>query len=278
MNQFIAQPHDSDRKVVFGMRVVIIGSGASWPDAERSSPSQVVVVGKESLLFDCGPGTGMNLMKAGINPAAINRMFLTHLHMDHCLEFPSLVFGGYLVGRKSRVDVYGPSGTTDFCKSLFGKVYPSAPEIVRRIQNGWDVAPYETSKGIVCQRDDYRVVSASVEHGIPTVAYRIETGEGTVVISGDTRPSKSLIELTKDADLLIHECSFPDDMIELARRSNHSTASEVGEVANEAGVKRVVLTHLFPLWKGREKEMVESVSSNFGGEVTPSYDLLQIKV
>jgi ribonuclease BN (tRNA processing enzyme) len=261
------------------MRVVIIGSGASWPDSERSSPSQVIVVGDEPLLFDCGPGTGMNLMKAGINPAAISRMFLTHLHMDHCLEFPSIVFGGYLAGRKEKVYLYGPPSTVDFCKSLFEKVYPAAPEIVRRIrEDGWNVAAYEATKGLVCQADSYRVMSVPVEHGIPGIAYRIEGGEGTVVISGDTRPSKSLIELAKGADLLIHECSFPDDMVELARRTYHCAASEVGEVANEADVKKVVLTHLFPIWKGREKEMVKSVNGKFGGEVIASHDLLEIKV
>jgi ribonuclease Z len=261
------------------MRVIIIGSGASWPDSERSSPSQVIVVGEEPLLFDCGPGTGMNLMKAGINPAAISRIFLTHLHMDHCLEFPSIVFEGYLVGRQGKVDLYGPPGAIDFCKTLFEKVYPSAPEIVRRMrEDGWNVAPHETSKGLVCQADSYRVLSVPVEHGIPGIAYRIETGEGIVVISGDTRPSKSLIELAKDADLLIHECSFPDDMVELARRTNHSAASEVGEVANQARVKKVVLTHLFPLWKGRENEMVKSVNSKFSGEVVASHDLLEIKL
>ena len=262
-----------------GMRVVIIGSGASWPDAERSSPSQVIVIGKEPLLFDCGPGTGMNLMKAGISPAATSRIFLTHLHMDHSLEFPSIVFGGYLVGRKEKVYLYGPPGTVDFCKSMFEKVYPSAPEIVRSIrEDGWNVMPYEATKRLTCEGDSYRVLSVPVEHGIPAVAYRIQTGEGTVVISGDTRPSKSLIELAEGADLLIHECSFPDDMIDLARRTNHSAASEVGEVANQAGVKRVVLTHLFPIWKGREKEMVKSAKSKFSGEVLAGRDLLEINV
>jgi ribonuclease BN (tRNA processing enzyme) len=261
------------------MRVVVIGSGASWPDSERSSPSQVVVVGNEPLLFDCGPGTGMNLMKAGINPAAISRMFLTHLHMDHCLEFPSIVFGGYLTGRKDKVCLYGPPSTVDFCKSLFEKVFPSAPEIVRRIsEDGWNVSPYEAINGLVYQADSYRVLSAPVEHGLPGIAYRIESGERGVVVSGDTRPCKSLIDLAEGADLLIHECSFPDDMVELARRTNHSAASEVGKVATQAGVKKVLLTHLFPIWKGREEEMVKSVKDKFRGEVIASYDLLQIEV
>jgi ribonuclease BN (tRNA processing enzyme) len=175
--------------------------------------------------------------------------------------------------------LYGPHGTIDFCNSLFEKVYPSAPEIVRRIRDdGWNVAANEVAEGLVSDSNGFRVVSVPVEHGIPAVAYRIETGEGVVVISGDTRPCRSLIELAKGADLLVQECSFPDDMSDLARVTNHSTASEVGDVANKAAVKGVVLTHLFPHWSGREKEMAESVSNKFGGKVIIGRDLLEIAV
>jgi ribonuclease BN (tRNA processing enzyme) len=144
--------------------------------------------------------------------------------------------------------------------------------------DGWNVTPHEISKGLVCEQRNYRILATPVLHGIPTVAYRIEEEQRAVVVSGDTRPSKSLIELSRGADLLIHECSFPDDMLELAQKTNHSTASEVGDVANQAEVKRVVLTHLFPIVKGREKELVSSVNRKFGGEVTLSHDLLEIEV
>ena len=262
------------------MKVVIIGSGASWPDSERSSPSQALVMDEEApLLFDCGPGSGLNLMRAGINPATISRIFLTHLHMDHSLEFPSLVFAGYLAGRKEKVQLYGPQGTVDFCRSFFEKIYPSAPEIVRRMrEDGWNVTANEVAQGLVSDSNGFRVVSAPVEHEIPAVAYRIETDEGVVVISGDTRPCRSLIQLAKGADLLLHECSFPDDMSEIARITNHSTPSEVGNVASKAAVKGVVLTHLFPHWSGREKEMTESVSAKFGGKVIIARDLLEITI
>jgi ribonuclease BN (tRNA processing enzyme) len=261
------------------MRVTIIGSGASWPDSERSSPSQLIVVGEDPLLFDCGPGTGLNLMKAGVNPATISQMFLTHFHIDHSLEFASLVFAGYLAGRREDVKMYGPPGTVSFYRSMFENAYPSAPEIVRRIrEDGWNVTPNEVTKGLVVQSDSYRVSSTPVEHGIPALAYRIEAEGSKVVISGDTRPCKSLIELASGADLLIHECSFPDDMVDIARKTNHSTASEVGEVASQAGVNKVVLMHLFPHWKGREEEMVQSARSKFSGEVIPARDLNEINV
>ncbi len=218
-------------------------------------------------------------MKAGINPTTIRRVFLTHLHMDHSLEFPSIVFGSYLLGRTDKWYLYGPPGTVNFSSLLFEKVFPYAPEIVRRIRKeGLEVTPYEVTVGRVFENENYTINSAPTEHGIPSFAYRIDSREGAVVISGDTRPCKSVIDLARGADLLIHECSFPDDMIEFARETYHSVPSEVGDVANQAGVKKVVLTHLFPPCKGREMEMVESVRSKFGGEVISSHDLLEIKV
>jgi ribonuclease BN (tRNA processing enzyme) len=198
--------------------------------------------------------------------------------MDHCLEFPSLVFQSYLLDRNGQVDLYGPLGTVDYSRVLSEKVYPYAPEIVHKIGKQWKVEAREVSSGVVLETEKFRVLSVPVEHGIPTSGYKIESREGTVVISGDTRPSKSLIDFAKGADLLIHECSFPDDMIELARQSNHCVASEVGEVANQAHVKKLILTHLFPSWRGREGELLTTVKSKYGSEVIASHDLLEINL
>ncbi|HKM75172.1 MAG TPA: MBL fold metallo-hydrolase [Candidatus Bathyarchaeia archaeon] len=262
------------------MRAVILGSGASWPDPTRSSPSQVIEVNDEPLLIDCGPGTGTNIMRAGFHPTKISRIFLTHLHIDHTLEFPSLVFSSYLAGKNDRTHLYGPPGTVNFSTSLFEKVYPYAPEIIRIIRKeGLDLDVHDTTERLVCHSEKYHVFMARVEHGKdPANAYRIESEEGTVVISGDTRPCKSLAELAEDADLLIHECSFPEDMSEMARITNHSIPSEVGAIANQAGVRKLVLTHLFPLCNGREDEIVKSIKNRFTGEVIVGHDLLEIEL
>lgn len=261
------------------MKAIILGSGAARPDPDRSSPSQVVVVDKEPVLFDCGPGTAMNMMKAGLNPVDLNRIFLTHLHIDHCVEFPSVVLGCYLMGRKDKILLYGTNGTSDHCKLMFEKAYPYAPELVRRIRKAeLSVEPTDVASGIVCETEKFKVTCAPVEHGFPTVAFRIESGNASVVISGDTRPCKSLIELAKGASLLLQDCSFPDSMADNARNTGHAIPSEVGEIASQANVKKVVLTHMFPPCKGKEQEMVKSVSSKFGGEVIAGYDLLGVDV
>ena len=258
--------------------MIVLGSGGSSPDPDRSSPGQLVEVDNELLLIDCGPGTGTRIMKAGFDPKRVSRIFLTHLHIDHTLEFPSIVFGNYLLGKSDRTYLYGPPGTVDFCKLLFEKVYPYAPEIVQLIRKeGLDIASHDVTERFVYEARGYRVLTTQVEHGSAiTNAYRIEDSRSSVVISGDTRPCESLIQLAKGADLLIQECSFPDDMEEMARITNHSVPLEVGELANQAGVRKVVLTHLFPQCKGRENEMVQSVNRRFKGDVTPSRDLLEI--
>jgi len=249
------------------------------PDPDRSSPGQAIVVRNDTLLFDCGPGTGMKLMKAGFSIASISRIFLTHLHIDHTLELPSLIFGSCLMGRKEKIQLYGPPSTKEFYELLFRNLYPFEGATISRIRNGeFEVLLQELTGGLACKSDTFRVLATSVEHGPPAVAYRIETGEGAVAISGDTRPSKALIQLAKGVDILIHECSFPDDMIETARTTGHATPSEIGEVASEAAVGKVILTHISPSWKGREKEMVNGVQSRFDGEIVVSHDLLQLTV
>jgi len=249
------------------------------PDPDRSSPGQVIVVGNDTLLIDCGPGTGMKLMKVGISPAAVGRIFLTHLHIDHTLELPSLIFGSCLLGRKERIHLYGPPSTKEFYALLFQKLYPFEASSMREIRKDeFDVQPHEITAGLVCESGNYRVLSASVEHGPPAVAYRIETREGTLVISGDTRPSKALVQLARGASILIHECSFPDDMVETARSTGHATPSEIGRVASEASVEKVILTHISPTWKRREREMVNGVNSRFGGEVVVSNDFLEVNL
>ena len=219
-------------------------------------------------------------MKAGFNPTKISRMFLTHLHMDHALEFPSIVFSSYLAGKKDQTHLYGPQGTMSYSDLLFEKAYPYAPEVLRIIRKeGLDLDLHEANERLLCNSEKYRVLTGRVEHGKdPANAYRIESKEGVIVVSGDTRPCKSLTDLAQRADLLIHECSFPSDMLELARVTNHTCASEVGAIATQAGVRKLALTHLFPVCNGREDEIVNTVKSNFAGEVIIGRDLLEIEL
>jgi ribonuclease Z len=257
------------------MKLILLGTGAARPDAKRAPPSQVIMIDDEPLLVDCGGGTGMSLMKKGVSPSKIHNIFFTHLHIDHCVEYPSIVFGGYLVGRTKEVNVYGPNGTEDFSRTLFEKVYPYAAPLLQKAKGvEMKIIVTEVNSGLVCETEKWKVTTTPVEHGnIDTLAYRIDSGGRSIVISGDTGPCINLIQLARDADILVHECSFPDSAGE---KRGHTIPRQLGEIAKKAKVKKVVLTHLFPPCNGHEKEMVESVRKNFSGEVIVGEDLMEI--
>jgi len=259
------------------MKIILLGTGAARPDAKRAPPSQVVIVNGEPLLIDCGGGTGTRLMKVGINPVEINHIFLTHLHVDHCVDYPSIILGSYLLGRKKEIYVHGPEGTKDFSDNLFKRVYSYIPSLIRRLkQVEMKLFINEVYEGLVFQTDAWKATATQVRHGtIKTLAYRIDAKDGSIVISSDTEPCPNLIKLAKNADVLVHECSFPDFVGE---KPGHTIPRQLGEIAKASKVKKVILTHLFPPCNGHESEMVKSVKKNFDGEVIVGEDLMEIRL
>jgi ribonuclease BN (tRNA processing enzyme) len=114
-----------------------------------------------------------------------------------------------------------------------------------------------------------------VEHGINTLAYRFVANGKKLVFSADTAPCDNLIKIAKDADVLVIECSFPESS---GVKNGHCIPSQVGAVANQANAKRVILTHLFPVCKGKENEMIAEIKKQYSGEVIVASDLQQFTV
>ena len=245
------------------MKAILLGSGSALPDPDRGNPSQAVVVRDEVLLFDCGERTTVNLIRADINPLKVGYLFFTHLHWDHIVDYGYLVMSSWNVGRKNPLKVFGPPGTRNMSdKTIFGahetdilhmKIYLEQylpKHVTNRPQAEVPVIVNEIKEGEVLKTENFRVISKSVEHynkwGIPCVGYRVESTEGIVAISGDTSPCPQMVELAKNADVLIHECAFLDEIIQQRGMKSHSGPSGAGKVAQEAGAKKLVLTHLGP--------------------------------
>jgi ribonuclease Z len=261
------------------MKLIILGSGAARPEFDRALPGQVVLVDDEPVMFDCGPGAGMNYVKAGISLAKLDSLFLTHLHIDHVVEYPAIVLGSYLYGRNGPFRVYGPKGTKVFSETVFEKLYPYAFALVKNVsKTDLTIESKEVEPGLIYRAQKWKVSGCPVEHGFPTFAYKIESNGKSIVVSGDTAPCKALIELSHKATVLVMDCSFPDDMATVAKATGHSTPGQVGQLAKEAEVEKVVLTHIFSFCRGREEEMLNSVRKAFSGEVIMGKDLLQLDV
>lgn len=270
------------------MRFTLLGSGAVRPDLERWGPSQVVEVGGENLLFDCGRGAAMRLVQAGVPLNALRTAFFTHHHYDHNCDFPYLFLTGWVLGREEPMTVIGPRGTVAFCDGLFQQVYRD--DIATRREH-----PLYTPRGCECVARDVtedewtfegggfrvRMVHAvHKSHILDNLAYRVEAGGKAVVVVGDTTICEPVMRLAEGADLLAHECTFPGEHIEShAWGDFHTKPADLGRWAKERGVKRLLLKH-FAVQDGVSVEgMAEEVRRQFGDEgLIVGRDLMTVDV
>ena len=192
-------------------RVVLLGTGTPVPSPRTQGPSTAVVVGKRLFLFDAGAGVVRQMSAADLSTDQIESIFLTHLHSDHILGVPDAIFTSWVFGRSSPLRIYGPRGTSSMASHI---VAAFAEDIEARtkgpehaIPNGYRVNAKDISPGIVYDSAGVRIRAISIPHNvvIPALAYRIDTPDRSIVISGDTGPSDTLVTWAKDVDILVHE-------------------------------------------------------------------------
>lgn len=282
---------------------ILLGTGAGKADPDRFSPSNVVWLGDEPVLVDCGSGALFRLREAGIYPGDVRRLFLTHLHYDHYADYPYLMIEP-LIGEaafdRGRLQVYGPPGTERLVRSLEqaydveidSYAYLQGYERTRGLCRA-DVI--ETYDGWSIEHEGWRITTAQVDHGvvkIPSFAYRFESPTGkSLVFSGDTVPCDGIVQLARDADVLVYESTLPEQEVELRKQRGfawyiHSTPRHAGLVARDAGVGRLVLNH-FAAWNSfvetRDPYLWDeiappSVRGAYDGDLTVGRDLLEIRL
>ena len=245
------------------IEVTLLGTGVGIPHSGRSQAGLVVKT-EDPLLFDCGAGTLLRLEEAGFGPLDIDVAFLSHLHLDHVSDLLAFSKARWLLG-VCEMEIFGPSGTEEWfgnCQRLYSYL------------EDLDVEFHEVEPGDEVCVSGARIAVAEAVHSVPALAYRVEYCKKAVVYSGDTEPVYSVANLATGADLLIHECSFPEPF----EVTNHTTPRRLGEVLDEVG--RVVLTHLYPETIGHEEEMVRDVKRGLGrdADVEIGRDLQKIRV
>jgi ribonuclease Z len=242
------------------MRVIMLGTGAALADPDRHHSSILITVDGRHYLFDCGHGATRQLVRAGIDPAEVNTIFLSHLHFDHIADFPYFMLSTWIFGRQNAPVVIGPPETAAFVGHLFAEG-AFAKDIEARAQYPQRQANLDVLKpdvrecrpGLVYEDDRVRISACYVEHIpreiSPCFALRLDTADGrSLVFSGDTAPCEALIELARDCDLLIHECTFPQQAIDFRSKAGigtwaHTSPLDLGRIAIAARVKSLVATH-----------------------------------
>lgn len=245
------------------MKLTIVGCSGSYPGPD--SPASCYLLQHDapdasgasrtwSILLDMGNGA-LGALQRYVDPLAIDAVFLSHLHADHCIDMTSyyVLRRYHPSGQQPAVPVWGPKGTPRRLARAYD--LPRKPGM----REEFDFHRY---RGAV-QVGPFRVEPYEVDHPVPAYALRITAGERTIAYSGDTGPTPVLLDLAKDADVFLVEASFRsgDDN----PPSLHLTGAEAGDYAARAGAKRVVVTHL-PPWHHAETIMAE-VGPAFGGPV-----------
>jgi ribonuclease BN (tRNA processing enzyme) len=243
------------------VNVTLLGTGVGIPQPGRSQAA--ILVGKEKpILLDCGAGTLLRLTDARVRMHDIDAVILTHLHLDHAADLLALANARYLMELPVLV-VYGPEGTDQYFRTMKG-AYPNLERM--------EVSVQELKGGDTLSLKGFEVTAAKAKHSLPALGYRIESLNRVVAYSGDTEPVQEIADMAKGADLLIHECSFPEPF----EVTNHTTPKRLGNTIR--GVKRIVLTHLYPEAQGHEKEMIADVRTGAHVPVEIGYDMQEIKL
>lgn len=279
-----------------GTKLILLGTkGGPRVGGERSNPASAIVVDGVPYVVDCGQGVSRQLVSAGIPLNSVRHLFITHMHSDHNLEYGGLVYNAWATGMKE-MQVYAPPTIEPMTKSFFD--YMRFDVETRMADEGRPdlrkmVTTHEISAdGLVMQDERVKVTAARNVH--PPIhhsfAFRFDTRDRSIVISGDTNYSENVIALAKGADVLAHEILYPPGVEKLLKRvpnaatlrdhliASHTSPEDVGRVAAAAGVKTLVLTHFVPgddpaitdaMWS-------EGVRKHFSGELIVGRDLMVI--
>ncbi len=282
-------------------KLLLLGTGTPAPMVHRAGSSYLVQSGDERLLFDCGPGSGRRLLEAGVNPAEIDHLFLTHLHYDHCVDFPYIVLARWDqgVGRISDLPVYGPAPLRRMSQRLFAEDGAFGPDLRARTEHPGSHYIYEARGGILPRRspepqiteveNGSRIESAGwsldvaevvhVQPQLTCLAYRLTTPDATIVFGGDTAPVATLTQLAKGADVLLHMCHFINGAVTDERLtcccSGHLDAAQT---AHDAGVRTLVLVHITSQLEtpGVRERVLHEVAQVFDGQIIFGEDQLTV--
>jgi len=249
------------------MKVTVIGSGVCLPSKRRMSPGLHVSLEEESVLMDCGPDIMHGLITSGLRHQDISTILITHFHPDHTLGLPHLLFATrYELQRRYRdLRIVGPGGLKSILEKFRG-IYPGWLE-----PKDYNLEVLEIEPG----RHDFSgwsLGACPACHRPESLAYRVEAAGGSMVYTGDTAYSNRVVELTRHAGLLVAEASFPEEMA----ISSHLTPVLAGKMAEEAGVGKLLLTHLYPPCD--EVDIRSQAAQEFKGEVIVAEDGMEIEV
>src|SRR5713226_2851148 len=234
-------------------RIVLLGTGNPAPLPDRSGPATAIVVNDTAYLVDFGPGVVRRASAAfldkgikALEPVKLRVAFVTHLHSDHTVGYPDLIFTPWTVGRRVPLEVYGSKGLKAMTQQILEayridietRTNPDGNQ--RGFPEGHNVNAHEIVAGVVYRDSNVTVTAFPTKHAMESYGYRFDTPDRSVVISGDTNPTQETIKACNGCDVLIHEARTVELFAKLPEGphsfgpKNHTTSEQLASLANKA--------------------------------------------
>jgi len=284
------------------MLIQLLGTGNPAPSLRRMSSGYLVKVGHDIVLFDHGPGAYHRLLEAGYGPSDPTHLLFTHLHYDHCLDYVRLVLTRWDQGaaKVPELKVYGPPPLAAMTAALFSREAGAfAPDLRARTEHRVSLDIYEERGGSlprpwpapqvheitsteVIKGSSWTVTTTSAIHTQPQLhcyAYRLDCDDGSFVYSGDSGPSRRIMELARDCDVLVHMCAYESGKeLSEAHAKTCMGHLELARLATEANVKTLVLTHFNAKMDhpGIRERLISEIAGHFHGTIIWGEDLMKI--
>ena len=274
----------------------VLGSGTPNPNPERMGSAYLVLANDIPYLFDFGSGVvrrvaalssewGGNFSKLDVTQ--LEYAFLSHIHSDHTLGLADLIITPWIMGRDKPLKIFGPEAAKDMADHII-KAYQ--PDIDYRIygtqpQNdkGYKAIFTSIEEGVIYEDKNIMVTAFLNDHGdlAESYGFLIQTGDKTILISGDTGPSANLLRFGNEVDILVHEVysqagfekKEPDWKI--YHKAHHTSPSELAKIAKKLNPKTLVLSHIL-FWGSSESEILEEIMKDYDGKVILADDLIEI--
>lgn len=284
------------------VELVVLGAGTPTPTPERFGSSGLLAIGDERLLFDCGPATTHKLVRAGVSPTAVDRLFFTHHHFDHDVDYPCFLLTRWdqSADRFPDLQVYGPAPTRQLTHRLLdAETGAFAHDWIARVNTPTSQRVYQNRGGTLPRRpphvdasdigvgaavegDGWRIRTGLARHVQPwldSLAYRVDGDEGSIVFTGDTEPCDEIVELARGADSLVCMC-WDDQAVMAANGELPAQCGTTGAatMAARAGVRRLIVTHMGPHISGPEPlaRGLDEMHGLFDGEIVVATEGLRV--
>jgi ribonuclease BN (tRNA processing enzyme) len=275
-------------------QLVILGTGTPVADPDRSGPAVAMIYKDQAYLFDAGPGVVRRAAAAAVKHKIaaleaphLRRAFLTHLHSDHTLGLPDLIFSPWVLGRKEPLELFGPPGTKAMVEHIEAAwredIGVRTNGLERGNRTGYHALVHEIKPGVIYRDGDLKITAFLMLHGAwaHPFGYRIDTPDRSIVISGDGTLSPALIEAARGCDVLLHEV-YSEQALEHGRKDDptwavylhqvHTSTAQLADIANRTKPKLLVLYHQI-YYGATDRELLEELHRTYRGPVASAHDL-----